>query len=207
MNFLAHLALAGPTDASRLGNILGDFEKGPPQYLSQYLPKPVVIGIMMHRHLDRFTDSHQAFLAARELLPDKLRRFAGIVVDIFFDHFLTKHWADYYPVPFEAFLSEIDSLFDRRPEWMGNELPKLLPRIREESWLSSYGEISGIERALNRLSQRSPRLAPLAESSEALRTRYSAFEASFHSFFPDAQTEASRLLALPPEFFFRKITD
>ena len=98
MNYLAHLLLAGPTDASRVGNLLGDFVRGTPESLRGSYPDEVIAGIVMHRELDRFTDDHPAFQEARELLDPEHRRFAGIIIDIFF---VVASVSYISPVPFE----------------------------------------------------------------------------------------------------------
>ena len=94
MNYLAHLYLAGESDDSRLGNILGDFVKG--NAAGRY-PPAILRGIMMHRKVDRFADHHPQSRSARQLISPARRRFAGVIVDICYDHFLSVHWK-YLPV-------------------------------------------------------------------------------------------------------------
>ena len=92
MNYLAHLYLAEDSDESLLGNLLGDFVKG--RLEEQYSPE-IIKGIKTHRKVDAYTDFNQNFLACKKLLRPDRRRFAGIIVDMSFDHFLAKNWADY----------------------------------------------------------------------------------------------------------------
>lgn len=193
MNYLAHLLLAGPDDASRIGNLLGDFVKGTPASLAGRYPAAVIAGIVMHRKLDRFTDEHAAFRTARDLLAPPRRRFAGIVVDIFFDHFLTVHWEQFSPLPLPAFLAEIYAAFARHPAWLGDELTRALPRMREENWLQSYGTLAGLALTFRRVAERSPRTAPIRASCHDLTAHYASFDRAFHQFFPDAQARADAL--------------
>lgn len=194
MNFLAHLALAGTDDASRIGNILGDFEKGTPDSIRQRLPDPIVAGIVMHRHIDRFTDDHQIFRESRILLAPERRRFAGIIVDIFFDHFLTTHWQRFHPGTVPEFIEEMHQLFERRPEWLGSHFGPLVPRLRSENWLASYGSLSGLEKTLNRVANRSPKLTPLREGVLDLREHHQLFEKQFLTFYPEVRQQAAQLL-------------
>ncbi|MDP0489597.1 MAG: ACP phosphodiesterase [Verrucomicrobiota bacterium JB023] len=194
MNFLAHLALAGPEDASRIGNLLGDFEKGTAAHLALRFPPEVVKGIIMHRHLDAFTDSHPAFVAARQLLKPERRRFGGILVDIFFDHFLALHWAKFHPGTVPAFIEEIHEVFDRHPNWLGDHLGPLMPRFKGENWLASYATPEGLEKTLERVSYRSPRLAPLAFAVPDLLASFDEFRRLFMEFYPDARCRARQLL-------------
>ena len=194
MNFLAHLALAGPDDASRIGNILGDFEKGTPDSIRERLPDEVVAGITMHRRIDRFTDDHHSFQESKLLLAPERRRFAGIVVDIFFDYFLNKHWSNYHPGSVAAFIEEIYQLFERRPEWLGQQFGPLVPRLRNENWLASYGSFEGLNLTLERIANRSNKLTPICEGVNDLKNNYEQFEEIFLGFYPDIRQQAAELL-------------
>jgi len=194
LNFLAHLLLAGPDDASRIGNLLGDFARGTPESLVPRYPPEVVAGIVMHRKLDRFTDDHPAFHEARGLLASGRRRFAGIIVDVIFDHFLSIRWGEFSDLPLNQFVSDIYASFDRHPTWLGDELPSLLPRIKEDNWLLRYGSIAGIELTFQLLSRRSPRLGPIAGAGEDFNNSYRSFDLAFQQFFPDAQQYAAKML-------------
>lgn len=196
MNFLAHLALAGPDDASRIGNILGDFEKGTPESMRERLPDRIVDGIMMHRHIDRFTDDHAIFHKTKLLLAPGRRRFAGIIVDIFFDHFLNNHWERYHPGTVAGFIAEIYQLFERRPEWLGSQFGPLVPLLRAENWLASYGSEEGLAITLGRVADRSPRLAPIRDGVLDLVENREAFEKHFLEFYPEVRVHAARLLGI-----------
>ncbi|WP_411845828.1 ACP phosphodiesterase [Roseibacillus persicicus] len=194
MNFLAHLALAGPDDASRIGNILGDFEKGTPDSIRARLPAPIVDGIMMHRRIDRFTDDHPAFLQTKLLLAPERRRFAGIIVDIFFDHFLNEHWERFHPGTVTDFIEEIYQLFGRRPEWLGRQFGPLVPLLRAENWLASYGSLEGLNLTLGRVASRSHRFDPIRNGVLDLAEQREEFEKHFLSFYPEVRRYAARLL-------------
>lgn len=194
MNFLAHLALAGPSDASRIGNLLGDFEKGTPASIRERLPAPIVEGIVMHRHIDRFTDSHPVFHQARLLLAPERRRFAGIIIDIYFDHLLNKHWASYHPGTVPEFTREIYQTFDRHPDWLGPRLGPLVPRIKREDWLAAYSTMDGIDLTLHRVASRSPRLSAIATATPDLIAGKEALEALFLRFYPEIRQYAAELL-------------
>jgi len=106
MNCLAHLALGGKEPAGRVGNLLGDFVKGTEESLRKDYPDAVVDGMMVHREIDKFTDSHPDFHKAKSLLPAELQRYAGIIIDIYFDHFLAKNWSKFSSMPLESYADE-----------------------------------------------------------------------------------------------------
>lgn len=194
MNFLAHLLLAGPDPASRIGNLLGDFVKGTPESLENQFPPKVLAGIMMHRRLDLFTDQHRSFLAAKELLTEERRRFAGIIVDVFFDHFLSRCWDKHCEQALPKFVEEIFELLKTHPDWLSENLLSLLPRMRRENWLMCYGTVEGLNLTFARISRRSPRLTAICEATEDLTDHYPKFQEAFDAFYPDVKEKARSLL-------------
>ncbi|MFK7909400.1 MAG: ACP phosphodiesterase [Akkermansiaceae bacterium] len=185
MNYLAHLLLADNTDESRIGNLLGDFTRGAIFHLEKEYPAEVVRGIRMHRAVDRFTDDHKLFRQSRQLLAPERRRFAGIIVDIFFDHFLCLHWKDYHDEPIEEFIASIYRALDEHPEWRAGRLADVFPMMRDEDWLARYATVEGIENTLSGVSRRSPRVTKIAGGADDLRNNYETFESIFNKFMPD----------------------
>ena len=184
MNFLAHFHLAENTDASRVGALLGDFVRGTPESLRAQFPDEVIDGIMLHRAVDQFTDSHASFLDAKKFLSPERRRFAGIIIDIFFDHFLARHWQEYSDGPLNLFISEVYRTLDRRTDWLTPELEALAPRMQAENWLGTYGAIDGLALTFRRVSSRRKFLSPLVGAEEDLTSHYHSFSKAFHIFYP-----------------------
>ena len=185
MNYLAHLMLADDSDASRIGNLLGDFAKGTIEDLAKSYPPEIVRGIRMHRAVDRFTDSHQVFKDARSLLAPERRRFAGIIIDIIFDHYLCRRWQDYSEQPLKEFIESVYRALDEHPEWHAGRLASAFPMMRNENWLMTYASIQGIGLTLERVSRRSPRPSGLAGGIDDLRNHYQKLESHFRNFMPD----------------------
>lgn len=184
MNYLAHLMLADNSDASRIGNLLGDFTKGTLGSLAEVYPAEIIRGIKMHRAVDRFTDSHQVFKNARTLLAPERRRFSGIIIDIIFDHYLSIHWDDYHHQPLEYFINDVYRALDEHPEWRAGRLAHAFPMMRHENWLITYATIEGVELTLERISRRGKRTGQIADGIIDLRKHYAQFEASFQAFMP-----------------------
>jgi acyl carrier protein phosphodiesterase len=185
MNFLAHAALAGPEMADRLGAMLGDFVKG---LLPAGLPPSVAAGVELHRRIDSFADAHPAFRQSRARVCPERRRVAGIMIDLFYDHFLALHWKSYFDQPLESFTAETYALMAAHPELLPPRLAQLLPHMQAGDWLASYRVLESVASALDRIGQH--RLAApnaLPGSAAELEARYRDFEQDFLSFFPDAQ--------------------
>lgn len=185
MNFLAHLHLARPTPVSRLGNLLGDFVRGRPD--DRFSPG-IWQGIMHHRHLDAFTDAHPAWKRSRGRLGPDRRRFAGILVDVFYDHFLSRHWHAFAPghLSLDRFIDQCHRDLREALPLGPPEIEIVLEHMERQAWLISYGKLDGIEEALCRMASRSPRLSKLATGLSDLEHDYPHFEADFLDFYPDA---------------------
>jgi acyl carrier protein phosphodiesterase len=186
MNYLAHLYLAEDNPESLVGNLLGDFVKGAKK--DDY-PEAIRQGIELHRKVDRFTDAHAIVRSSLKLISPSRRRFAGVIVDIFYDHLLAKNWAIYSPKPLANFSHNIYQILKDHHQLLPERLQTMLPYIIHEDWLTSYGEIATIDRALNRISRRFAkrfgRDNALGNAVEELQANYQQLESDFHSFFPD----------------------
>lgn len=191
MNFLAHFHLAQATDGSRVGALLGDFVRGTPESLRTRLPSELVDGIVLHRAIDRFTDTHEIFLRTKKLLSPPRRRFAGIIIDIFFDHFLAHMWSDYSKIPLRQFITEIHNTLKRRDEWLTPEVSSVIGRMKQENWLGTYGTIPGLALTFQRVSERRTFLAPLVGAEDDLTSHYQSFTNAFRSFYPEVMSFAS----------------
>src|SRR3954463_9153752 len=109
MNWLAHLFLSQPDPAFRVGNLLPDLL--PISALSDLAPE-ILRGVRQHRRIDAFTDTHPVVRRSINRLNPPLRRFGGIVVDVFYDHFLSRDWERYSKVPLSNFIGEIYVAFE-----------------------------------------------------------------------------------------------
>jgi acyl carrier protein phosphodiesterase len=186
MNYLAHLYLAEDSPQSVIGNLLGDFVKGS---ISDAYPSEIRKGIELHRKVDRFTDSHAVVRASLKLISPQRRRFAGVIVDMFYDHLLAKNWESYSTTPLRVFSQKVYGVLMDHHNLLPDRLQQMLPYIIKEDWLTSYKEIGAIDRALNRLSnrilKRLGRENSLLNAVEELDANYQQLESDFHSFFPD----------------------
>ncbi len=108
MNYLAHLLLAGDGDDARLGSVLGDFVKGDP---AGRFDAGICEGIFQRRRIDRYTDAHQVTIQSRARFSQQRRRFSGVIVDVCWDHFLSRHWHRFSSRDRASFIEEAYSSF------------------------------------------------------------------------------------------------
>ena len=183
MNFLAHLHVADPTPESRLGNLLGDFVRGLPD--DDRFSDEIWHAIKMHRHVDAFTDADPAWKRSRDRLSKPLRRFGGIVIDVFYDHFLIRNWANYEPnLSVELFVDECHCDLESVSHLAPAEARNIFKRMESEGWLLSYESAAGIEHALDRISRRSKVLKPVRESFPDFEKHFEGLESDFLEFYP-----------------------
>src|SRR5579871_1256717 len=182
MNWLAHLYLSEPNPAFRIGNLLPDLV--PASALSG-LSSEYLRGAKQHRRIDAFTDTHPIVRRSISRVSPDFRRFGGILIDIFYDHFLARDWQDFSPIPLQIFASDIYDSFDRCRGEIPAEALIHLQHMRECNWLCAYREIEGISAALDRLGLRLKRPVPLGSAISVLRNNYDDLQADFSAFFPE----------------------
>jgi acyl carrier protein phosphodiesterase len=181
MNWLAHLFLSDPDPACRIGNLLPDFVSA--KVLAE-LPPEFQPGIAQHRRMDAYADAHPVFRRSVQRFAPPFRRYGGVLVDIFYDHFLARDWPTFAPQPLAIFTAEIYASFNTLRPLLPADALVPLDLMREHDWLCSYARLSGIEEVLQRLSHRLRRPFDLAASIPILEAQYEHFEGDFREFFP-----------------------
>ncbi|WP_445309731.1 acyl carrier protein phosphodiesterase [Microcoleus vaginatus] len=182
MNYLAHLFLSEGTPESLIGNLLGDFVKGTAVNL---YPEEIRKGIDLHRKVDSYTDSHAIVRSSKSLVSSQRRRFAGVLIDVFYDHFLAKNWLEYSEIPLRDFSQDVYKILQDNRDILPDSLQRVLPTIIARDLLSSYQEIAEIGITLTRMSARLKRTNNLASGIEDLTANYQRLESDFRDFFPD----------------------
>ena len=182
MNYLAHLALSHDNSDVMLGNFIGDFVKG--SNYSRYSPS-VRQGILLHRKIDAFTDAHPVVRASCELLKDTYGRYAGIIVDMFYDHFLALNWDTYHKsMPLSRFVSKTHRVLMFNYFRLPNEVKSMLPSLIKSRRLENYANLAGLARALNIMARHTSLPNNTGEAIRCLNENYILFGDHFGEFFP-----------------------
>src|SRR5688572_24690517 len=180
MNWLAHLLLSEPTPAFRIGNLLPDFVR--PSML-EGLPVDFQRGIECHRRIDAFTDAHPVVRRSLARFQPPYRRFAGIFVDVFYDHFLSQDWGVHASMPLSSSVEEVHAAIETHRDQLPPIAYARLCQMKSDGWLFSYGDRCGVESALRRISTRLRRPFDLGGGIEVLDQNYEALRADFREFF------------------------
>lgn len=186
MNYLAHLHLGGPQPGQLLGSLYGDFVKGP--LAGRFAPE-VEAAIRLHRRIDAFTDAHPRVRVAVARFPAERRRYAGILLDLFFDHCLAGCWDDYADEPLPQFTARVYQVLAAEAELPGR-LALIAPRMAEQDWLGSYREFAVLERVLGNLQRRLSRPEGLDGALAELERLYPWLLDDFRAFYPELQAFA-----------------
>jgi len=181
MNYLAHMFLSDNTPLSMLGNFMGDFVKGK---VEGKFPQELVDGIMRHRRIDHFTDSHAIVSSSRKLISKTRCRFSGIIVDVLYDHFLSRNWDRYSRTGLDDFIKTVYKNLHDHGKGIPVAAELCIEHMIREDWLSSYGSLEGIDKTFKRISRRLKRDNNLSSSVEELETHYQVLNAHFLQFFP-----------------------
>jgi acyl carrier protein phosphodiesterase len=182
MNYLAHSYLAAGSDEFLLGSFLGDFVGGK---IKNRYSKTIEKGIIFHRKVDTYTDSHVSTADCRKQFSSYRRRYAGVIVDICYDHFLSKHWDTYASVDLGEFAGHVYSVLQSHSRILPPRLQDVLPRMQRQNWLLTYATLKGVKITLERISKRVSEDNPLIDSIEEVIANYDRLETNFLSFFPD----------------------
>lgn len=191
MNFLFHMLLSGADDQILVGNFMGDFVKGP---LLDRFPERIRQGITLHRRIDSFASRDEWFQCSRRRLDPHYGLYRGVLVDLFYDHFLVREWGSWSDEPFERYLARTRAVIEGQRAELPDRLQKLVPIIFEEL-LPSYGQLSGIGTALERMSRRVTRTNPLAGGEAELLRHYADLQADFHGFMPPVRSFAADFIS------------
>mgnify|MGYP005855144527 CR=1 FL=1 len=182
MNILAHSYLSGQSEEIKVGNFIGDYVKGH-DYLKY--KSEISKGIVLHRDIDNFTDNHVLVKKSIKRLRYDFRKYAGIIVDIFYDHFLCMSWSTYSSCNLQKYIDTLYKILLAHIQETPVEVQDFLPRFIKNDWLSYYDNIDGIAFVLDKMSQNTSLPRNTDKAIEILKLHYDDFAAEFNVFFPE----------------------
>ncbi len=185
MNFLAHLYLSKSNKNILIGNFISDAVKG--KAYENY-PKEIKAGILLHREIDHFTDTHPIVRKSMHRLHARYRHYDGVIIDILYDHFLAKNWANYSEIPLEIYAKNVYDFLSENSEDFPEELQKLLPSMIKYNWLVNYASLEGIERVLGGMNKKTKGISQMDLAIEDLKLHYTEFEEDFTLYFKELES-------------------
>ncbi|NNJ64552.1 MAG: DUF479 domain-containing protein [Xanthomonadales bacterium] len=192
MNFLAHLVLAGDDESLRLGAMLGDFVRG--RHALESYPEDIQSGILLHRHIDSFTDSLPDVANLRRHFRPPFRRFSGIIIDLAFDHELARNWGRYSEVTLEEFDRDVRAMLARHDARVPDGLKRFMAYADRRGLFARYRESSEVLYSLRGVGSRISRPNPLNRAADIWADLEPRFQASFGFVFRQVQSEVDEWL-------------
>jgi acyl carrier protein phosphodiesterase len=191
MNYLAHALLAEPHAYSVIGNIAGDLVKG--RLESHPLHPRVADGVRRHRRVDALTDAHPRYRELKLFFPREHRRIAAIVLDVLFDHYLTRDWSQLSSIDRDAFIDDVYAVLAHPDAPLPVPLRQRAPQWVAADWLRVYRDIDGVAAVLDRLSRRAQRRLPLMEALAVVQHHERELRDGFQQVFVDVRAQLDGL--------------
>ncbi|MBT8257067.1 MAG: acyl carrier protein phosphodiesterase [Bacteroidia bacterium] len=193
MNFLAHIYLSGRNEEVIIGNFIADNVKGR-SYLS--FSRDIQTGILLHRAIDSFTDSHAIFKKSKKRLFQRYGHYSGVIVDILYDHFLAKNWSDYCDVDLETYVGDFYDILERHFDILPEAVQHLTPFMIADNWLVSYSTTDGIKKVLEGMNRRTKNRSKMNNAIDELAQFYREFNREFKEFFDELKSYSEEQLKI-----------
>lgn len=184
MNFLSHLYLSGKSEGLIIGNFIADSVKG-----SAFItfPDDIQKGILLHRKIDTFTDAHPVVEESKQRLRPKYKKYASVIIDIYYDHYLAVNWNDYSLISLDKYTKNIYEIIEQYKHTFPLKSQLFTKYMIEYDILSAYAQLDGIDRVLHGMSRRTSFVSNMEHAIHDLKEHYPLFEKEFKIFFPDLQ--------------------
>ncbi len=191
MNFLAHAYLSDDNPEVLLGNFFADAVKG--KHINDF-PQGMSTGIRLHRLIDSFTDIHPVFIQSKRRIQGNYDKYSGIIVDIYYDHFLACRWNHYSKKPLKVFTQYIYQLLIANYNLLPAKSKRILPFLVTQDWLTNYRNFNGLQRVFEGMDRRTHNRSGMKVAVEDLKLNYKQLEDDFKLFFPDIISQACNFL-------------
>jgi acyl carrier protein phosphodiesterase len=187
LNFLFHLHLSGDDPEIITGNLMGDFVKG---RINNEFPLNIIAGLNLHRRIDSFAQCHPLFRQSKARLDPGFGHWRGVLVDMFYDHFLAQEWSRWSAESLEDYLQRVLKMVDANRQYLPEPLNERLDEIFG-NLIPSYQSAKGVRSALERMSGRVKRSNPLAEGAGELVLHEIGLKEDFRAFLPQIKEFAT----------------
>jgi acyl carrier protein phosphodiesterase len=191
MNFLAHAHLSGKNHEVLFGNFIADAVKGKN---FERFEKDIQLGIKLHRMIDSYTDSHPVFRSTLNRIRKDFGKYSGIVVDIYYDHFLAKNWNDYHNDELRHFAKIVYGILKKRYLLLPSRTKRLLPFLITQNWLVGYANLKDLSLVFYGMDRRTGLHSGMSSAVEVLENNYDDINRDFDKFYPELILYSSKAL-------------
>lgn len=181
MNFLAHIYLSGENEQVKIGNFIADWIKG--NEYKKY-PENIQKGILLHRSIDFYTDNHPTVKKSKSRFSEKYHKYAGIIIDICYDHYLAKEWDTFCSVPLKEFNLRIKNSLMNYMHYFPADLQDFIPKFMNFGWMDLYVSVDGIEKVLNGMARHTSLPDRTSDAIQIFNEHYDIIRNEFYDYFP-----------------------
>jgi len=192
VNYLAHAYLSFGNPKVLIGNFIGDFVRGD---IENSYDKDIVLGIKLHWEIDKYTDNHPVVKEAQSILRPEYGRYSTVITDMYFDYFLGRYWKNYSPIPIEEFAENVYAIIEEHKEILPEKFLMTFGYMKYYNWLTGYGDLDGIRRALTGMSKRTKFDSKMETAHLFLDQHHEYLKVHFGDFFEDVVSFSKKTLA------------
>jgi acyl carrier protein phosphodiesterase len=196
VNYLAHTHLSFGRPAWVAGNFLADVLRGRQAF--ENLPEDVRQGVALHEAIDEFTDSHPLVRESVALLRPRQGRYAGVVLDILYDHLLARHWERFSETDLDSFSMEAYAAYRAHAHLMPDPVWARLDRMIAHNWLTGYDTVESLRFVFARMTERASFENRFHEAHEEMDRHGPVLETAFLAFYPELIDHARSVAAAFP---------
>lgn len=184
MNFLAHAHLSGDDNELMIGNFIADSVKGKKH---KDYPKGIARGIILHRKIDSYTDRHELVKESMSLVRNEYGKFSGIIVDIYYDHFLAAGWNKYSNIGLYEYTQKVYGILKRNFLILPARSQRILPFMISQNWLNGYANTEELKKVFYGMDRRTSNISGMRKAVDQLLENYKELEEHFMEFYPQLQ--------------------
>ncbi len=191
MNFLAHTHLSPDNDDIVFGSFIADAVKGK-SYLKYR--QDIAVGILLHRSIDVFTDRHSLVKNSKSIVRSSFGKYSGIVVDIYYDHFLARNWELYHNDELSKFSTRVYFILAQRFLLLPTRVRRMLPFLIAQNWLSGYANLNDLQRVFNGMDRRTNYISGMEKAVKVLEENYELLYSDFKEFYAELEVYSKQRL-------------
>ena len=191
MNFLAHAHLSQDNEDIIFGNFIADAVKGK-SYLKYR--KDIITGILLHRDIDTFTDRHPIVKNSKATVREHFGKYSGIVVDIYYDHYLAHNWKHYHNEELVRYSGKVYSILTKRYLLLPGRVKRMLPFLIGQNWLTGYANFKGLQGVFNGMDRRTGYVSGMDNAIKVLEEKYEILYVDFKEFYGELEMYSSQRL-------------
>lgn len=197
MNFLAHAHLSQDNEDIIFGNFIADSIKGK-SYLK--FRQDIISGILLHRNIDTFTDRHPIVKHSKSIVRENFGKYSGIVVDIYYDHFLARNWEFYHNEELARYSTKVYLILAKRFLLLPGRVRRILPFMIGQNWLTGYANLNDLKRVFKGMDWRTNNVSGMGNAVEILKENYDLLYSDFKEFYGELELYSKqRLLGIIKE--------